>query len=152
MTGSEGYGFIADNSNAKLHLLDFTDSYTAICARENSRIFVQSVSGNGHCFRVQTGGIIIYGNESNTAIPYGSELKEGGIIQKGGDGTVTPTKSWNYPNETTSIATVPSTMTYVSSFNATSKKSFNYSSNSWSDSDCKQGSWGNLSPYVKKLA
>ena len=142
LTGSEGYGFIADNSNAKLHLLDFTDSYTAICARENSRIFVQSVSGNGHCFRVQTGGIIIYGNESNTAIPYGSELKEGGIIQKGGDGTVTPTKSWNYPNETTSIATVPSTMTYVSSFNATSKKSFNYSSNSWSDSDCKQGSWG----------
>ena len=142
LTGSEGYGFVADNSNAKLNTLDFTDSYTAICARENSKIFVQSVSGNGHCFRVLTGGIIIYGNSGNTAIPYGSALKEGGIIQKGGNGTVTPTKSWNYPNTTTSIATVPSTMTYVGSFNATGKKSFNYSSNSWSDSDCKQGSWG----------
>ena len=142
LSDDNGYGFVADNSNARINIVDFTNSYTAICAREGSKIFVESASGNGHCFRVITGGIIIYGDSGSTSIPYGSALKEGGIIQKGGDGEVTPTKSWNYPSDVDTIATVPSTMTYAGNFNATGKKSYSYSSNNWSDSDCKQGSWG----------
>ena len=150
LCSKDGYGAVFDNSNGKLHLCDFTNSYTAVCARGDSRVYVQSISGNGgennqgHCFKVMNGGIITYGATSATSIPQGSALNEGGIIKKGDNtGTTTPTSSWNYPNTTTTtIATVPSTMTYTGNFNATSKRSYSYSNNSWSDSDCKQGSWG----------
>lgn len=150
LCSDNGYGAVFDNSSAKLHLCDFTNSYTAVCARGDSRVYVKSISGNGgknnqgHCFRVHDGGIITYGATSATSIPQGSALNEGGIIKKGDNvGTVTPTSSWNYPNTTTtSIATVPNTMTYTSNFSWTSHKTYSYSYGNWSDNDCKQGSWG----------
>lgn len=134
------YGIFCKNTNAVIHHVDFCSSYCCIGSADNSKVHFYSCAGNnvGVCCRVENGGIITYGAEADSAIPFGALEDKGGFIA--GKNNTSQTVSWKYPN-VSNIPTVPSGSAYTQSFNWTSHKTYAYSYSNWNDSDCKQGVW-----------
>ena len=143
-------GLLAERCHAYTWHCDFGKCNTAVELRYQSLYYTSDDVGSCSKFCILRSGSFAYWGAGTTR-PQGSVDKSNGVYYDGGV-SLTPTASPRYPSAN---PTPPSTsgQIFTYTYNCTSKQSYQYNWSNWStDGSCKQGAWGNLSPYVKKLA
>lgn len=137
----KNWGLVLERTRCYNSYSDFGKCYNAVELRDMS-IYYQCdcCGGNTDFCRVKSGSLAFWGDDVTGIRPKGNVIASKGLYYSYGSGR-TATDSFRFPT-TSTTPTVPTTSNYAQSFSWTSHKTYAYSYSNWSDTDCKQGSWG----------
>ena len=146
----KNWGIYTERTHLFTWHVDFGKTWCAIELTFMSLYYSSDDVGSCADFcRLKSGSFAYWGIGS--VRPQGNVQAINGMYYDGGL-SLTPTDSPKYPNSNPAPPPI-SEQVFTYTYNCTSKQSYQYSWSNWStDGSCKQGAWGNLSPYVKKLA
>ena len=146
----KNWGIYTERTHLFTWHVDFGKTWCAIELTFMSLYYSSDDVGSCADFcRLKSGSFAYWG--VGTVRPEGNVQAINGMYYDGGL-SLTPTGSPRYPSSNPTPPPI-SEQVFTYTYNCTSKQSYQYSWSNWStDGSCKQGSWGNLSPYVKKLA
>ena len=117
---------------------DFGKCYTAVELTYQSIYFTSDDVGSSTNFVILKSGSFMYLG-AGTVRPQGNMTASNGVFYSSNNNLATRASS----RYSSSNPSVPSgTNVYTYSYDWTSHKTYAYSYSNWSDSDCKQGSWG----------
>ena len=118
--------------------VDFGKTYNAVELQYMSIYYSSDDVGSCTDFvRLRSGSFAYWG--PGTVRPQGNVQATNGVFYSSNNNLV-PTASPRYSSSNPSVPTGQQVYTY--NYNWTSHKTYSYSYSNWSDSDCKQGSWG----------
>ena len=138
----KNWGIHTERTHLYTWHVDFGKCYCAVELACMSQYYSSDDVGSCVDFcRIKSGSFAYWGYDGGTPHrPEGNVLRINGMYYDGGL-SLTPTASPRYPNSNPSV---PSTsgQTFTYTYDWTSHMTYAYSYSNWSDSDCKQGSWG----------
>lgn len=137
----KNWGLVCERTHCFNYDIDFGQCWNAVELRDSSIYYQYDCCGGNVDFcRVKDGSMAFWGSDSNGIRPMGIVPVSQGMYYSYGSDRI-ERDSYRFPKNT-QAPTPPTNANHSKTFVWTSHKTYCYAYSNWSDSKCKQGSWG----------